>query len=437
MSKRIIATFLLSAFIATFSIYCQQRKKLEKDLPELPEQAPHAFLIHFPNENIAYSCNYQQSTWLLMANKNWQFKKASINDRNIAYYSLTRYNASEWSRSENIININDSIENISRDECILYRTVIPIPEEWYGLQVAIRIESISPEIVLWVNGRKISHSKTSDNGCSFIITPAIIFGRLNTILIQQMTVKKVKIRNESNVIISAFPNVAINDVYYKTQVLDSNNVKIKFAIFAKKFLPDISEKFYLCLNIYDKKQKPLISEIHKTFNPSKKKDSIIYFDVLLKDIHLWSKSNPYNYSLVVSVRNKKDEVVDAIGHKIGFRDIGSNNNDVILNDKTVPSDSIAEYDFIPFNKIHQLNKEGINIKINVLSSIISNDFTNSDEVIENNSYIEMMIRKKIMHNRNYTNVIAWGIEGILDKNKIEWIKKIILKYDDTRPIIVK
>jgi hypothetical protein len=417
--KLILSIFMLSSFL----IMGQKPAILKYKLSEAPA---HTFVIHFPTEENAYNQISEQSPWFLSLNSLWNYNFLDVSD-NISLISQTKYFDSTWKSLSVPASINQ-LKEIQKEKGIWIRKVIPIPEDWYGLQVFIHLNDAMPDMHVWVNGRKIGYSPTSLVGSEWNITPYVTFGRLNTLLLAW---ERIDLKVAQHIIgeatIYAFPNIAIQDFKISLTQNSQGKNELNIFIFPNAFLPDIDESFYLQFNMYDRKQNPVVPPFRKKFNPSKN-DSIIKFRGILPDFITWNADSSYWYTSVISIKNKNNETVDAIKYRIGFRTIASKDTGLVINGKYYAIDSLTTRD------IYQIHPDfNINAKYNwIVYKLVPDNFTTTDFEL-----LASIVQKQVLSFRNYTPIVAWQLPSTLSSDKTERLINLIKKFDSERPVLMK
>ncbi|MGC8804075.1 MAG: sugar-binding domain-containing protein, partial [Bacteroidales bacterium] len=225
-----------------------QRYTTVRKYPLFAESSLHTFVFHFPTENDAYNDLPERSPWYLPMTSGWKYTVIT-DESNIPRYATWRYVDTLWKpmRARMAANIKTANQGT-----IIMRKVVPVPEEWYGLQVFVHFDYMSSPVVLWVNGIRIGNLATATWGCEWNVTPYLVFGRLNTILLQ-WDAAQVPMSEMGNAWLYAFPNVAIWDFYMTVSKNSKNKLVFEAAVLPKTFLPGIEDKYNLEFQLYNRR----------------------------------------------------------------------------------------------------------------------------------------------------------------------------------------
>ncbi len=420
--KKIIALIALLSIICNISI-AQYRaaRNLPRKIVLLPEQPPRSIAIHFPDEGTAFSMLPEQSSWFLNLDGAWNLTVFDENkiDKNFAY---VRYDASNWASTNIPIVLHDSLmTNINKT--LLLRKVIPIPEYWYGLQVFLYIENAMPELNIWVNGGKIGKAAQANYHTLWNITPYLVFGRMNAIVLEAKLDEAYLINGNkfvSRAQILSFPNVSISDFFIKTSNT-KKGLQFDLMVHAKRYLPDIDDKFYITVGVYNKRKQPLFKPISKKFNPAD--DSIMHFSAGLTNYEWFKPDSAQWYTILISLKNKDNEDVDVVKYWFGLRNIEKTDTSLIINHISYSFDSL---EFVDKNTIHVDFIKNKKYKWKAFKILLPEKMNNWNE-------ISGAIARQVILYRNYTPIVAWVVDDNLPY--LEKIKAEITRLDGTRPII--
>lgn len=218
-----------------------------------------------------------------------------------------------------------------------------VPADWKDLSVILHFGGVSSSFYVWVNGQKVGYSQGSRLPSEFDVTSYLKAGR-NRIAVQVFRWSDGSyLENQDmwrlsgmyrSVSLQAQPKIALQDFFVRTN-FDENLVDANFEIRPKVWVkklednPEILKKWTVEAMLYDAENqkvidKPMKISVDAIYNERWPQRDITTWGMLqakVKSPIKWNAEKPYLYTVVLSVKNPKGEVVDARRHAIGFRHI--------------------------------------------------------------------------------------------------------------------
>ena len=327
---------LCNAFFLTISLnlFSQQPDWNNPKIFSLNEGPLHAGFYHCPNVPLALGFDRNTLPWVMILNGGWQFLKVQSPVERPVEFPLPDFDASKWNSvrypfEQSINKTLSGFPTIPKDDnpVLSYRKIFPIPETWYGQQIFVRFEGVSSACYVWLNGQKIGYTETGETGAEFNVTPYIKFGLLNTLAVQTYTwsdaswlfpLDSIKQNGIFNyVYMYEVPNLAVGNFHDSTAVQGTMG-HFFLDIYPKRFLKSIRDKFFLHISLFDNSGKSEILSFEREFKPSRKSDSLIYIEGQIPSVKLWDLDTPYLYKLVISLKDKENNLVEAVAAKVAF-----------------------------------------------------------------------------------------------------------------------
>jgi beta-galactosidase len=426
-------------FVVQTAVFTQEPEWNNSSVNQVNEEQPRAYFIHYPSEQLAGSANPSQSPWIMNLGGNWQYNLVRKPTLRIKEFPLPDFDASAWERiaipekDENKRNI-DTIRSFSKtnNPVASYRKVFPIPEDWYNTQIFVRFDGVSQACYVWLNGKRVGYTESGMHGAEFNITPYVQYGRMNTLAVQVYgwcdgsTVEQPDSvwGLYSNVAVLSVPNLAIRDFYFKSDVANnSKSANILLNLSIKKYKSDLKGKYKLIFSLKDDKNKDIFTPLTKDINTAKNADSLVVFNQTVSNIKTWQTNDVNLYTLVVTLRDNDNKVIDAIGSKVGFRNISKINNEITINNNAVNADSIGVLQlFRTMNALDNCNKQGIYLT----DQLVQPSGNNSNELI-------YRARKHFERDKNQTCIVRWNI-GNKNSENYQTINNWLQEKDKTRVI---
>ncbi|MFD2967992.1 glycoside hydrolase family 2 TIM barrel-domain containing protein [Sphingobacterium bambusae] len=228
---------------------------------------------------------------------------------------------------------------IDRNEVGSYRRSFSVPADWKDKEVYINFDGVDSFFYLWINGKYVGFSKNSRNLASFNISKYLRAKGENIVAVEVYRNSDASFLEAQDmfrlpgifrtVSISAKPKVQIRnlvaipdlDSAYKQASLqvtaevtnqagqDVAGYAIRYSLYANKLYSDEGVKvdainLRRSIGTVQKGATAVVDQALKVDNPQK-----------------WSAENPYRYTLIAELLDRKGKVVDVVSSYIGFRKV--------------------------------------------------------------------------------------------------------------------
>ena len=223
-----------------------------------------------------------------------------------------------------------------------YRRTITIPEKWKDKRVFVHFDGVYSAAVVWVNGKYVGYSQSSNTDAEFDITGFVTTGD------NQLSVRVYRWCDGSylegqdmwhlsgihrDVYLVATPKVFVSDHY----ITSSLNSDAKSGSMSVKLTVDNRDKVSaaktLQVSLLDADGKQIATET-QTYSGSSTAEKTVTLNNL-SNLHPWSAEDPYLYTVVVSQKNENGAEEMAFSTKYGFRNITKSGNLIYINNKRV------------------------------------------------------------------------------------------------------
>jgi len=442
MKIKILFSGLLSVLIF-FNLGSQTPDWENSQVNQTNQEPAHASINHFPNEKSALTCERTKSEWVLPLNGLWQYKLVNSPTERPTEFPLPNFNASSWDRVAIPEKYDSNTQNLSlfskeNNKVASYRKVFPIPEGWYGQQIFVRFEGVTSAFYVWMNGKRVGYTEFGKHGAEFNVTPYVTFGRMNTLAVQVFSWSDNCLVEPcdsvfgiySDVSIFVIPNVSIVD--YALDAGLTNKYKdgtFNLNILVKKYLPSIKEKFKLTVSLKNEEGREIFPAIIKDVNPSKKVDSLLTIVQSIPHVKKWNRNNPYLYTLLMTLRDKDNNVVDAVSTKVGFREIETTNGELKVNGNIVNLDSVKvlQASCKSFNQLRFLDGCDKNGDY-VIETPVQSQSTDAGKEFIN------CLHTQFQRDKNRTCFIKWSLDDITNTNSKDKAKLWFQQVEKIRPV---
>ena len=448
--------FTLS-IIQILVVFTGSSQTLEWETPaidQVNEESFHSTLVHYPNALLALKFDKKQSPWVLMLNGNWQFNEVSKPSERPKEFPLPNFDASKWVnvRITEILKPDTSKINVTfplvpheNNTVKSYRKVFPIPENWFGQQIFIRFDEIGAACYIWLNGKRVGYTETGYLGSEFNITPYVKFGRMNTLAVQTYKFSDGSwlFKNDSlvsdgiygDVYLYSAPNLAIHDIKITSEMVNKNG-HLKIVVDPKNSLASISGKFKLSLSLKDSEGKDIFPSIIKSFNPSRKSDSIIIFDQMIPVVKLWNPGDAYLYSVIIELKDKENQTIEAVSSKVGFRNIDIQKNFLSVNGILIDSDLSKIQDIPELKSLEEVKKFINSLKENKQWVIVARNNLTNQKYLDLFDANGICVIEEVPFSIDEKNILAIGKQPEWRQPVYLRVKKLV-ERDKNHPCIIK
>ena len=223
-----------------------------------------------------------------------------------------------------------------------YRRNINIPATWKDKRVFVHFDGVYSAAVVWVNGKYVGYSQSSNTDAEFDITGFVETGD------NQLSVRVYRWCDGSylegqdmwhlsgihrDVYLVAMPKVFVAD-HYITSSLSSDATSGSMTVKMKVDNRDnVSATKTLQVSLLDRDGKQIGSGTQTYTGTSTDEKTITLSG--LSSLHSWSAEDPYLYTVVVSQKDENSTEEMAFSTKYGFRNITKSGNLININGKRV------------------------------------------------------------------------------------------------------
>ena len=223
-----------------------------------------------------------------------------------------------------------------------YRRTINIPETWKDKRVFVHFDGVYSAAVVWVNGKYVGYSQSSNTDAEFDITGFVTTGD------NQLSVRVYRWCDGSylegqdmwhlsgihrDVYLVATPKVFVSDHYITSSLSSdatSGSMSVKLTVDNRN---NTSATKMLQVTLLDRDGNQIATE-KETYSGTSTAEKTVTFNSL-SNLHPWSAEDPYLYTVVVSQKNENGAEEMAFSTKYGFRKITKSGNLIYINNKRV------------------------------------------------------------------------------------------------------
>ena len=506
MKKR--TKFLWLSFAMLCLVLTAQSQQNDWENPEMIGQnklPAHNTSISFPNATDAMKVDIKSSSRYKSLNGQWKFAWVPVPDQAPVDFFKEDYPDATWKNIPvpsnwelqgygtaiytNIIypfTVNPPFIAKEDNPVGCYRTEFEIPMDWANMQITLHFGGVSSAFYVWINGVKVGYSQDSCLPAEFDITPYLKKGK------NSMAVKVYRWSDGSyledqdhwrlsgiqrDVYLAASPKFQLYDFFVKT-IFDHHYTDAELQIQAKvkAFGIETPKGWSVEGQLYDDQGKPVLEKsmtvetdrLVRRFWPQIDRVPFADLKATVKNPKQWSAEFPNLYTLVLSLKDDKGNIVEAKSSKIGFREVKIKDGELLVNGKSVLLYGVNRHDHSQTGGKVISDEEMINdvtlLKQFNFNAVRTSHYPNNPKWLElcdqygiylidetniethgvggwlanepqwHNAFVERAIRM-VERDKNHASVIFWslGNESGYGPNHAAmsgWIKD----YDDTRYI---
>ena len=256
-----------------------------------------------------------------------------------------------------------------------YRRHFMIPAAWDGRRVFIHFAGVQSAFYVWVNGQKVGYSQGSMMPSEFDITDYIIKGE------NQLSVEVYRWCDGSyledqdmwrtsgihrDVFLYTTADVRIADFAVRT-ILDSEykDAQLQIKPELKSYEGNKLEGWNIEAQLYDAQNRPVLDSvltqdalpvlnadyraaILNDRTPQRGMPKFAWLETKVTNPKLWTAETPNLYTLVLSLKDDKGQLVEALRCRVGFRSVESKGGQVLINGKPIRLRGVNRHEHDPY-----------------------------------------------------------------------------------------
>ncbi|MDR2118228.1 MAG: DUF4981 domain-containing protein [Tannerellaceae bacterium] len=365
--------FIFSLLLLSAGAFSQSAPDWENpEVFAINKEATRATSIPYPSAELALADDYSASPYYQSLNGIWKFKWVPRPaDVPAGFYEET-FDAARW---DNLavpgnwefngygvpiyVNIGYGIPRnppyIGREDAPVgsYRRDFDIPATWNGRRVYLHFAAGTSAMYVWVNGQKVGYTQNSKSPAEFDITPYIRRGK-NTLACEVHKYSDGYYLEDQDM---WRLGGIIRDVYLystaQTRILDffarpDLDSRYRNGLFGI----DVTLKNYTATPEVRKVEVSLLDKAAKkvggqsgqiTLPPHETGDVSLSWTVPNPD--KWTAETPNLYSLLITLKDSKGEIIEVTSHRIGFRKVEIKDGQLLVNGQKIYLKGVNLHEF--------------------------------------------------------------------------------------------
>jgi beta-galactosidase len=381
--KVLVASLLLTALPR--GAYSQDSAKSPR--PEWADEtqvqdgtvAPFATMDIYPDEETAAAAasGKKASTMRLSLNGPWKFHWSDNPTRRVKGFESPAFDDSKWA----MIDVPSNVElegygipiytNVQYpwgkatppdipgvyNPVSEYRRVFTVPQDWNNQEVYVTFDGVNSFFYLWVNGEKLGFSKDSRTPATFDITKYIHPGE-NLMAVEVFRWNDGSYLEDQDfwrlsgifrdVYLWSAPKIHVRDYEVRTRV-DEDFSGATLKIFAKiQNLSEADGAYAVTARLLAPNDTEVATLSADYAQVSKGDEVMVTLDRhIAPSPALWSAENPVLYTLLISLHDKEDNILETIRSRVGFRNVEVRDGQLMVNGQPVLIRGVNRHEWDP------------------------------------------------------------------------------------------
>ncbi|MDR1203304.1 MAG: DUF4981 domain-containing protein [Tannerellaceae bacterium] len=370
MKKLIFLFLFLSSICLTAQNYVPDWENPE--IFAVNKENTRATSLPYPSENLALGDDFASSPYYQSLNGKWKFywvpKVSEIPD---GFYK-ENYDISSWKEIPvpgnwefngygipMYVNIGFGFKakppHIDREDSpsAAYRHEFMIPDSWEGRRVFIHFEGGTNSMYLWVNGEKVGYTQNAKSPAEFDISNYIRKGK-NTFACEIHKFSDGSYLEDQdmwrlgginrNVYLYSTAQTRILD-FFAHPSLDNTYKNGVFSVdVTLKNYTNSAQAQTVDVSIADKNGKSIFKKSQKANLPENGNADLLFSGNISNPLK-WTAETPNLYTMLITLKDAKGNVIESTSHKIGFRKIELKDGQLLINGKKVYFKGVDLHEF--------------------------------------------------------------------------------------------
>lgn len=237
-----------------------------------------------------------------------------------------------------------------------YLRAFSIPDAWDGRRILLHFDGVQSAFYVWVNGKEVGYSQDSMTPAEFDVTPFVHKGE-NSIAVRVYRWSDGSYLEDQDfwrvsgifrdVYLVAPPALHIRDFSVTTDLDEAYrdatlNVSVELQNTTAK-----SENRQVRLQLFRKDAPVFATPWVKQVSVEKNAESQTAFSIPVNNPDKWSAEHPELYTLVIELLDGDGNALEAVRHKIGFREVEIKDGNFYLNGEPIYLKGVNRHEVDP------------------------------------------------------------------------------------------
>ena len=358
MKRQLFAVAMMALSLSPIAAQSQKEAWLNPNITRVGTEAPRATFFAYESTDKASVADKTQSNRYLSLEGLWKFNFAQSHNEAPEGFFAVNYDDARWINFpvpglfevngfgdiiyKNVgYSWNTQFENNPpyveerNNYTGSYRKKVSVPAAWKGQEIYLHVGSATSNLEVWVNGKHVGYSEDSKMEAEFNLTKFLVPGKENLIAMRVMRWCDGSYLEDQDfwrftgiareVYLYARPKAHIKDVFIHQDLTnDYKDGQLNIDITAN------AASGYTVEAILKSATGKTVGSTTATLGSASKKLSIT-----VPNVDAWSAEVPNLYNLIITLKDKKGTLVEAIPQRVGFRNIKIQGGQVLVNGKPV------------------------------------------------------------------------------------------------------
>ncbi|MBE0639849.1 MAG: DUF4981 domain-containing protein [Bacteroidales bacterium] len=381
--KFFTSLLLFIALMVNVNLAFSQHEKLFDDI-ENPDvvgrnkMPPKAFAIPYANTEQAFNNTWEASPYFMLLNGLWFFKfSGRLGERPEEFFS-NDYNYSGWDQVPVPSNwellgygvpiyVNQPYEwtsdpqppAIPHDEnpSGSYITTFEIPADWEDRKVILYFGAVKSAMCVWINGHEVGYSQGSKLPAEFDITPYLVQGK-NKLAVQVIRWSDGSYLEcqdfwrisgiERDVFLYCLPKVYIHDCFANAKLVnDYRDGQLDLSVDLVNDDEGKSPKLTILVQLLGSMSNAVIFQEKRNIRVDANEQKELRFSTFIKNPRKWTAETPELYKVVISLIDRKNNILQVQSFNIGFRTTEIKNGQLLINGVAVTLKGVNRHEHDP------------------------------------------------------------------------------------------
>jgi len=340
----------------------EKNKRNDWENPELFQinrEPARAAFIPYADETSAISDNYTSSPWYFSLNGKWKFSWSPTPDQRPKDFYKSDYSTTNWKELQvpsnwelngygipiytNItypFDRNPPFINHSDNPVGSYKRDFVLPENWNNRHIYLHFEAGTSAMYIWINGEKVGYTENTKSPAEFDITKYLKAGK-NSLAVEVYRWSDGSYLEDQDfwrlsgidrdVYLYSTNDIRISDFFAKPD-LDSNykNGSLNIEVNLKNLTSVAINNQKLEAKLVDATGATVFVKDLKV-NLAANTNPTINITQNVSSPKLWSSEAPNLYTLLLSLKNEKGNIIETVSTQIGFRKVELKGGQLLVN----------------------------------------------------------------------------------------------------------
>ena len=351
------------------------------DIFQLNRMDAHATLITYDTLEEAIESRFEDSRCYLSLNGSWHFAWAENPEKRIKDFYKQGYDASNWKeitvpghwqlqgydypQYTNVRypwveqeDLKPPYAPTKYNPVGSYIKTFAVPDDWSGQPVFISFQGVESAFYVWLNGEMVGYSEDSFTPAEFDLTPYLVQGE-NKLAVEVYRWSDASWLEDQDfwrmsgifrdVYLYTAPDAHIFDFKALPELDDDyRNGSLSVAVRINNYSEQHQGDLALEMQLFDDNRQPVWSNaVSEALAIGSDPTQMITLSGQVDSPKLWSAEYPHLYTLVVGLKNERNEPVQYVSCKIGFRRFEIEEGLMKINGQTVEFKGVNRHEFSP------------------------------------------------------------------------------------------